>query len=192
VGDIASSRVARSDVAIMSALGAEVVLVGPPPMAPQGLAALGARVERDLDAVVERADAIQMLRVQFERHGGKGIASTREYRAGFALTEPRARRMKADAVVMHPGPMNRGLEIDDSVADGGAAAGGDALPRSIILDQVSCGLPVRMAVIERAVGGAVCEQSGGAAGGQAGGSAGRGAPEVRVASGDRAREAASG
>ena len=144
VGDVASSRVARSDVIAMTALGAEVVLVGPPAQAPGSLASLGVRVERDLDAVLGRVDAVQMLRVQFERHGGRGIASRREYRAGYALTVARARRMRPDAVVMHPGPMNRGMEIDDAVADGD----GIDLPRSIVLDQVSCGVAVRMAVLE--------------------------------------------
>lgn len=147
VGDIASSRVARSDVAVMTALGARVTLVGPAAIAPAGLTSLGATVERDFDAAIERADAVQMLRVQFERHGGRGVVSKREYRAGYALTAERARRMKPGAVVMHPGPMNRGLEIDDAVADGAAG-----LPRSIVLDQVSCGLPVRMAAIECAAG----------------------------------------
>ena len=113
---------------------------------------LGARIDRDFDAALEHADAVQMLRVQFERHGGRGISSKREYRAGYALTVERARRMKDDAVVMHPGPMNRGLEIDDAVADGGGVDGCGGLPRSIVLDQVSAGLPVRMAAIERAVG----------------------------------------
>ena len=150
VGDIAASRVARSDIAIMSLLGARVVLVGPAAMVPDGLSALGAEVERDLDAAIGAADGVQMLRVQFERHGGRGISSRREYRRGYGLTVGRAKRMKAGAVVMHPGPMNRGLEIDDAVADG---TGENGLPRSIVLDQVSCGLPVRMAVIERAVGG---------------------------------------
>ncbi|USO00373.1 MAG: aspartate carbamoyltransferase catalytic subunit [Phycisphaeraceae bacterium] len=145
VGDVNASRVARSDVIAMTALGAEVVLVGPPAQAPRSLGALGAKVERDLDAVLGRADAVQMLRVQFERHGGKGIASRREYRAGYALTTARAKRMRPDAVVMHPGPMNRGMEIDDAVADGD----GIELPRSIVLDQVSCGVAVRMAVLER-------------------------------------------
>ena len=161
VGDIASSRVARSDIAIMTAPGAEVVLVGPLGMVPAGLADLGdshsVRIERDFDAALEQADAVQMLRVQFERHGGRGISSKREYRSGYALTVERARRMKAGAVVMHPGPMNRGLEIDDAVADGGAdgvgVGGRGGLPRSIVLEQVSAGLPVRMAAIERAVGG---------------------------------------
>jgi aspartate carbamoyltransferase catalytic subunit len=145
VGDVVSSRVARSDVAAMTALGAEVLLVGPPFQAPRSLAILGARVERDLDAVLGRVDAVQMLRVQFERHGGRGIASRREYRAGYALTTDRARRMRPDAVIMHPGPMNRGMEIDDAVADGD----GVDSPRSIVLEQVACGVAVRMAVLER-------------------------------------------
>ena len=164
VGDIAASRVARSDIAIMTALGADVLLVGPLAMVPGGLSALNetanagsVRIERDLDEALAQADAVQMLRVQFERHGGRGIASKREYRAGYALTVERAKRMKDGAVVMHPGPMNRGLEIDDAVADGLGAEGGlgegVGLPRSIVLDQVSAGLPVRMAVIERAVRG---------------------------------------
>lgn len=149
VGDVAASRVARSDVVAMTALGAEVVLVGPPAQAPRSLSVLGAKVERDLDAVLGRADAVQLLRVQFERHGGRGIASRREYRAGYALTVARARRMRPDAVVMHPGPMNRGMEIDDAVADGD----GIELPRSIVLDQVSCGVAVRMAALERLLAG---------------------------------------
>lgn len=149
VGDVVSSRVARSDVAGMTALGAEVILVGPPAQAPRSLAGLGARVERDLDAVLGRADAVQLLRVQFERHGGRGISSRREYREGYALTVERAKRMRPDAVVMHPGPMNRGMEIDDAVADGD----GVDLPRSIVLDQVRCGVAVRMAVLEGMLGG---------------------------------------
>lgn len=148
VGDLGASRVARSDIEIMTMLGARVLLVGPAAMVPGGMGERdGVEIERDMDRAIDQADAVQMLRVQFERHGGRGIASVREYRAGYALTVERARRMKDGAVVMHPGPMNRGLEIDDAVADGS-----DGLPRSIVLDQVSCGLPVRMAAIERAVG----------------------------------------
>lgn len=149
VGDVVSSRVARSDVAAMTTLGAEVILVGPPFQAPRSLAALGVRVERDFDSVLGRVDAVQLLRVQFERHGGRGIASKREYRAGYALTVDRARRLRPDALVMHPGPMNRGMEIDDEVADGD----GVEFPRSIVLDQVACGVAVRMSVLEQLVGG---------------------------------------
>ncbi|QOJ01866.1 MAG: aspartate carbamoyltransferase catalytic subunit [Phycisphaeraceae bacterium] len=155
VGDIASSRVARSAMAGMSTLGAAVVCVGPPGLAPSGLAALGCRVEHDLDAVLPHADAVMMLRMQFERHDdGKDaprgearpsgvIASVREFRAGYALTREREARMKPGAFVMHPGPMNRGLEIDGEVADG---------PRSIILEQVRAGVAVRMAVLAELLG----------------------------------------
>lgn len=163
VGDVVSSRVARSDIACFTMLGAEVVVVGPPALAPRSLESLGVRVERDLDAVLGSADAVQMLRVQFERHGGRGVPSKRAYRAGYALTVERAQRMKPGAVVMHPGPMNRGLEIDDCVADSWVVGGGNGpanvtedagcgagmmLPRSIVLDQVTCGVAVRTAAFE--------------------------------------------
>ena len=166
VGDAVSSRVARSDIACFAMLGAEVVVVGPPALAPRSMESLGVRIERDFDAALGSADAVQMLRVQFERHGGRGVPSRRAYRAGYALTAERASRMKPGAVVMHPGPMNRGLEIDDCVADSGSGTGAvdaagpagvteDAgcgadmrLPRSIVLDQVACGVAVRMAVLE--------------------------------------------
>ncbi len=152
VGDVAASRVARSAIAGLTVLGAEVVCVGPPAMAPQGLAGLGARVSRDLDAVLEEMDAVMMLRIQFERYGEKTgekgaepakaspIASIREFRAFYALTVERAARLKPGAVVMHPGPINRGIELDAEVADG---------ERSVILRQVSNGVIVRMAVLER-------------------------------------------
>lgn len=166
VGDVVSSRVARSAIAGMTALGAGVVCVGPATMAPDGLAALGCEVSRDFDAVVGDVDAVMMLRVQFERHGngdghgahgkaGEGgqdaradrppaapIGSVREFRAGYGLTAERAARMREGAVVMHPGPMNRGLEIDGEVADGA---------RSLVRRQVALGVAVRMAVIGRAL-----------------------------------------
>lgn len=151
VGDVVNSRVARSAIAGMTTLGARVVCVGPPALAPPGLAATGCAVALDLDEVLPIADAVMMLRVQFERHGdvsspeargeprrSAAIASAREYREGYALTADRAARMKPGAVVMHPGPINRGLELDGAVADG---------PRSVILRQVAAGVPVRMAVL---------------------------------------------
>jgi aspartate carbamoyltransferase catalytic subunit len=149
VGDIASSRVARSAISGMSKLGAQVVCVGSPGLAPGGLTSLGCKVSHDLDEHLEQADAVMMLRMQFERHDGEGaggggerksgvIASVREYRAGYALTEERAGLLKDGCVVMHPGPMNRGIEIDGIVADG---------PRSVILRQVTNGVAVRMAVL---------------------------------------------
>lgn len=160
VGDVVNSRVARSAIAGMTALGAGVVCVGPPGLAPASLACLGCAVSDDFDGVLAGADAVMMLRIQFERHGEGGdapkpaggepkrtaaIASIREYRELFALTEARAARMKPGAVVMHPGPINRGLELDGVVADG---------PRSIILRQVALGVPVRMAVLALCVGAA--------------------------------------
>jgi len=152
VGDAVSSRVARSAIHGFTTLGAEVVCIGPSGMAPKAMEALGCKVERDVDAVLPEVDAVMMLRVQFERHGegaGSGagsavkasplIPSVREYRAGYALTPERASIMKPAAIVMHPGPMNRGLEIDAAVADG---------PRSVILQQARNGVFARMAALE--------------------------------------------
>jgi aspartate carbamoyltransferase catalytic subunit len=147
VGDVHASRVARSNIAGMSALGAEVVCVGSPALAPRGLEGLGCRVSHDLDAELADVDAVMMLRIQFERYdAGKPdaprpanvIASVREFRAQYALTEARARQMKPGAIVMHPGPINRGIELDAEVADG---------PRSVILEQVTNGVYVRMGVL---------------------------------------------
>ncbi len=154
VGDCASSRVARSNIASMSALGARVVCVGPPGMAPASLRALGCEVLHDLDSIAPEADAIMMLRIQWERHSEAVAAgadamrkraklgSLRQYRELYAMTRRRADSMKPGAWVMHPGPMNRGVEIDQEVADG---------PRSLILRQVAAGVAVRMAVLARTV-----------------------------------------
>lgn len=155
VGDIAASRVARSAIAPMTTLGAKVTCVGPAPMAPQSLERLGVRVARTLDEVIESIDAVMMLRIQFERYdeakkdgepASKGgvLASVREFRELYSLTPERAARMKDRAIVMHPGPINRGIEIDAEVADG---------PRSVILRQVANGVRVRKAVLAWAVGG---------------------------------------
>lgn len=152
VGDIVSSRVARSDIAVMTRLGARVICVGPAPLAPRSLEILGCSVSSDLDEVLPELDAVQMLRIQFERHGsggeGKpssppGVGSVREYRSLYALTEARASSMKDGAVVMHPGPINRGLELDGLVADG---------LRSLVRKQVSAGVLVRMAVLADLLG----------------------------------------
>jgi aspartate carbamoyltransferase catalytic subunit len=149
VGDVISSRVARSNIAALTTLGAEVIAVGPPTLAPRSLAALGCRVEHDFDAVLTEIDAVMMLRVQFERHDagaaahgagqapkGSSIISVREYREGYALTSARASTLKPHAMVLHPGPINRGLEMDQDVIDG---------PRSAVLRQVTHGVAVRMA-----------------------------------------------
>ncbi|MBX3360205.1 MAG: aspartate carbamoyltransferase [Phycisphaeraceae bacterium] len=156
VGDVISSRVARSNIAALSALGAQVIVVGPPTLAPKSMSTLGCKVEHDFDNVLPTVDAVMMLRVQFERHGGEGgagggapghgagatpvkpssIVSVRAYRDGYALTSARAAMLKPHAVVLHPGPINRGLEMDQDVADG---------PRSAVLRQVTHGVAVRMA-----------------------------------------------
>jgi len=141
VGDIINSRVARSNIAAMTALGARIVCVGPPSLAPDSLAALGCEVAHDLDETLPTVDAVQTLRVQVER--GANVGSLRQYVAGYQLSEARAARMKPDAIVMHPGPMNRGVEIASAVADG---------PRSRILRQVEIGVATRMAVLKHCLG----------------------------------------
>jgi len=152
VGDVASSRVARSLIAGLTTLGGEALCVGPAGLVGRNLTALGADVEYNLDRALPEADAVVMLRIQFERQGegktpgpaaseapkGSPIASVREFREFYALTAPRAARMKPGAIVMHPGPINRGIELDAAVADG---------PRSRILRQVALGVWVRMAVL---------------------------------------------
>jgi len=138
VGDIAHSRVARSGLIGLQKLGAKVILVGPPTLLPGAFRDLGAELSTDLDAVLPRVNVVNMLRVQFERLAAQAFPSRREYAAFFGLTSERMARAKDDVLVMHPGPMNRGLEIDSAVADG---------PNSAILQQVSHGLAVRMAVL---------------------------------------------
>jgi aspartate carbamoyltransferase catalytic subunit len=152
VGDIAHSRVARSNVHGLTTLGADVLLVGPAPLAPETLEGIlperdgdpaprgTVRVVRDLDAILPEVDAIMMLRIQFER--GSGISS--DYRDRYALTDARAARLRDGVPVMHPGPMNRGLEIDSAVAD--------CPERSVIMAQVTNGVAVRMGVLEEGLG----------------------------------------
>ena len=141
VGDLAHSRVARSDIAALSALGATVVGVGPPTLAPPAMSCLGCTVTSDFDAVLAEADAVQMLRVQRER--GATTGSFREYAAGYQLSERRAQAMKPGAIVMHPGPMNRGVELADAVADGA---------RSRITRMVAVGVLARVAALAEALG----------------------------------------
>ena len=138
VGDIAHSRVARSDMWAMSKLGAEVIFVGPPTLMPTQVGRLPVSVSYSLDEVIEKVDVINMLRIQFERLGGNPFPSVREYSHYFGLTVERMKRAKPDILVMHPGPINRGLEMESEVADGA---------NSVILQQVTNGLAVRMAVL---------------------------------------------
>ena len=138
VGDIKHSRVARSDVAAFTALGATVTLAGPPTLLPPSLEGWPVEVSHDLDALLPEVDVVYLLRMQRERMTEALLPSLREYTATYGLTVPRARRLRPDAIVMHPGPMNRGVEIAPEVAD---------LPQSTIVEQVRHGVAVRMAVL---------------------------------------------
>ena len=138
VGDIKHSRVARSDVWAFTAMGAEVTLVAPPTLLPPSLEGWPVKVSHDLDAVLPTVDAAYLLRMQSERMTETLLPSLREYTATYGLTARRVALLADRAVVMHPGPMNRGVEIAAEVAD---------LPRSLILDQVRNGVAVRMAVL---------------------------------------------
>ncbi|MGN6627585.1 MAG: aspartate carbamoyltransferase catalytic subunit [Tepidisphaeraceae bacterium] len=138
VGDIANSRVARSNLWALQKLGAKVILVGPPTLLPKSFANLGAEVVHDFDSIIDQVDVINMLRVQNERMKSAQFPSVREFTKLFGLTWDRFQRCKKDAFVMHPGPMNRGVEIQSDIADG---------PSSGILKQVENGLAVRMAVL---------------------------------------------
>jgi len=138
VGDIANSRVARSNLWALTKLGAEVILVGPPTLLPRAFEQFGARVTHDFDAVIGEVDVVNMLRVQFERIKSSQFPTVREFTGMYGLTWDRFQRCKKDVFVMHPGPMNRGIEISSDIADG---------PQSGILTQVTNGLAVRMAVL---------------------------------------------
>jgi aspartate carbamoyltransferase catalytic subunit len=138
VGDIKHSRVARSDVLAFSALGAHVTLVAPPTLLPPSLVGWPVTVSTRLDEVLPELDVVYLLRLQRERMHEALIPSLREYRALYGLTRDRLRRLGPDVLVMHPGPMNRGVEIDADAADD---------PRSVIAAQVANGVAVRMAVL---------------------------------------------
>ncbi len=138
VGDIVNSRVARSNIWGLTKLGAEVILVGPPTLLPKGFEKLNARVVHSLDEVIGEVDVLNMLRVQFERIKSSQFPTVREFTRFFGLTWDRFQKCKPGAFVMHPGPMNRGIEISSDIADG---------PQSGILKQVANGLAVRMAVL---------------------------------------------
>ena len=143
-GDILHSRVARSNALLLGALGVEVRLCGPRTLMPRAAETLGPTVRtfERIEEAVDGADVVMMLRIQNERLAGAMLASTREYARTFGLGSRVLARAKPDAIVMHPGPINRGVEIDPRIADG---------DRSVILDQVEAGVAVRMAVLESVV-----------------------------------------
>ena len=138
VGDIRNSRVARSNVKIFAALGVHITLVGPPTLMPSSLEGWPVAVTSDFDSALAETDVVYLLRIQHERIGDALFPSLREYTSRWGLTAERANRLKPDALVMHPGPMNRGIEIADEVADS---------PRSLVTEQVANGVAVRMAVL---------------------------------------------
>lgn len=145
VGDILFSRVARSNIQALVKLGANVTLVGPSTLVPRAFEKLGVSVVHRLDEVLESADVINLLRIQHERQRKEYFPGLGEYITLFGLTKARAARLKPDCLIMHPGPINRGVEIDSDVADGA---------QSVILEQVTNGLAVRMAVLYLCAGGA--------------------------------------
>jgi aspartate carbamoyltransferase catalytic subunit len=138
-GDILHSRVARSNILLLSALGARVRVAGPSTLLPPGIERMGVEVFRDMRAGLNGADIVMMLRLQRERMQGGYIPSAKEYFRFFGLDEAKLCYAKPDALVLHPGPINRGVEIDSAVADG---------PRSLIREQVEMGVAVRIAVLE--------------------------------------------
>jgi aspartate carbamoyltransferase catalytic subunit len=145
LGDLLHSRVLRSNVLLLTKLGAEVWVCGPPTLVPPGIERLGVKVTHIVDDAVRNADVIMMLRIQLERMEGAFFPSLREYFSVFGMTEARVALARPDVIIMHPGPMNRGVEIASEVADG---------PYSVILEQVANGVAVRMAVLYLLAGGA--------------------------------------
>jgi aspartate carbamoyltransferase catalytic subunit len=146
VGDITHSRVARSNIFGLKKMGADVALCSPPTLLPYRVDELGVEISHDLDKIIGEFDVVMALRIQLERQEKGLFPSAREYRDLFGLTTDRVRRMKPKSIVMHPGPTNRGLEIDPEVADG---------PRSVILEQVKNGVAIRMAVLFILAGGKI-------------------------------------
>jgi len=144
IGDLLHSRVLRSNVLLLTKLGAEVWLSGPPTLVPPGIERLGVKVTSEINEAVSDADVIMMLRIQQERMQGAYFPSLREYYNVFGMTVERVKRARPDVIIMHPGPMNRGVEIASEVADG---------PFSVILEQVANGVSVRMAVLYLLAGG---------------------------------------
>ncbi len=138
IGDISHSRVARSNIWGLTKVGAEVVVAGPPTFIPPYVEKMGVRVKYCVEEAIEGADVVMVLRIQRERQGKNLLPSLREYRKIFGINKERLKVAKPGALVMHPGPINRGIELDPDVADG---------PQSVILDQVTSGIAIRMAVM---------------------------------------------
>jgi len=145
IGDITHSRVARSNIYGFTKLGAEVTVAGPPTMVPPGVEKLGCRATSSMEDAIRDADVIMMLRIQLERQKESFFPSVREYSRLYGLDEARLKMSKKDVLILHPGPINRGVEISSEVADG---------PYSLILDQVTNGVAVRMAIFYLLLGAA--------------------------------------
>ncbi len=144
VGDILHSRVARSNIFLLNKMGAKVILVGPPGLVPLQMARLGAQVDHNMDRAVKDADVVMMLRIQLERQQKNFFPSVREYRNLFSLTPKRFETTRKNAIIMHPGPINRDVEISTQLADS---------LKSVILKQVENGIAIRMAVLYLLLGG---------------------------------------
>ncbi len=144
IGDIAHSRVARSNIWGLMKMGACVTVCGPPPLIPHRIEDLGVSVTYHLEEAIRQADVLMLLRIQHERQEAQLVPSLREYRMRYGIDRERLAKAKPDVLIMHPGPVNRGVELDSDVADG---------PYSVILDQVTNGLAVRMAVLYLVSGG---------------------------------------
>jgi len=138
IGDILHSRVARSNIWGLKKLGAKITVCGPPTLIPAKIEELGVEVSYDLDKIIKDQDVLNILRIQLERQKGAFFPSIREYAAEYGISKERMKKAKKDVIIMHPGPINRGVELAAEVADG---------PQSVILDQVTNGVAVRMAVL---------------------------------------------
>ncbi len=144
IGDIAHSRVARSNILALNKMGASVILVGPPTLIPPEIEEMGCEISYDLDSVLPEADVVYALRIQLERQKESLFPSLREYTTLFGMNKRRAELLRKDSLIMHPGPMNRGIEITAEVAD---------LPQSVVTNQVENGVAVRMALLYLLIGG---------------------------------------